>query len=57
MSLYEFLQLQPVEPQADGTVSDLDIYRTDDEIDLNNEDIDNSIWDKINKDDSEVVKY
>jgi hypothetical protein len=38
-SIYQYLQLQPVDPQDDGTVSDLDQYQQDEVIDLN-EDID-----------------
>lgn len=38
-SIYQYLQLQPVDPQDDGTVSDLDEYQQDEVIDLN-EDID-----------------
>lgn len=34
MSLYEYLQLQPIDPQEDGTVSELDQYEQDDTIDL-----------------------
>ncbi len=34
MSLYQYLQLQPVDPQDDGSVSDLDEYQQDDTIDL-----------------------
>ena len=34
MSLFQYLQLQPIDPQDDGTVSDLDYYEQDDTIDL-----------------------
>lgn len=34
MSLFNYLQLQPIDPQDDGTVSDLDEYASDDTIDL-----------------------
>ena len=34
MSLFEYLQLQPIDPQEDGSVSELDRYREDDVIDL-----------------------
>lgn len=37
MSLFEYLQLQPIEPQDDGTVSDLDQYNEDEVIDLTEE--------------------
>ena len=39
MPIFNYLQLQPVDPKDDGTVSDLDAYEQDDTIDLN-EDID-----------------
>lgn len=34
MSLFQYLQLQPVDPQDDGSVSDLDFYDEDETIDL-----------------------
>jgi hypothetical protein len=34
MSLFQYLQLQPIDPQDDGTVSDLDEYAEDETIDL-----------------------
>lgn len=34
MSLFEYLQLQPLEPTEDGTLSDLDVYTQDETIDL-----------------------
>lgn len=34
MSLFNYLQLQPVEPNEDGTVSDLDQFDQDEKIDL-----------------------
>lgn len=34
MSLYEYLELQPIDSQEDGTVSALDQYKKDDYIDL-----------------------
>jgi len=34
MSFFEYLQLQPLEPQEDGTISDLDTYMEDEVIDL-----------------------
>lgn len=37
MSIFPFLQLQPIEPTDDGTVSDLDAYEEDDTIDLMND--------------------
>lgn len=34
MSLFQYLQLQPIDPQDDGTVSPLDEYAEDEVIDL-----------------------
>ncbi len=39
MPIFNYLQLQPVDPKDDGTVSDLDAFEPDETIDLN-EDID-----------------
>lgn len=39
MPIFNYLQLQTVDPKDDGTVSDLDSFEADDTIDLN-EDID-----------------
>ena len=36
-SLLQYLQLQPVDPQDDGSVSDLDAYQHDETIDLNSD--------------------
>lgn len=53
MSIYQYLQLQPVDPQNDGTTSDLDEYDQDETIDLKH-DIDeqtlNLAWDRIVED-------
>lgn len=57
MTIYNYLQLQPVDPQDDGTTSDLDEYEQDETIDLKH-DIDeqtlddawNRIIDDIHKD-------
>jgi hypothetical protein len=53
MSIYNYLQLQPVDPQDDGSVSDLDQYQQDEKIDLQN-DIDeetlNKAWSQIEDD-------
>jgi hypothetical protein len=50
MSILQFLQLQPVEPSDDDTVSPLDAYDHDETIDLN-DDIDESVlnqeWDMV----------
>ncbi len=56
MSIFNYLQLQPVEPSDDGTVSDLDQYEQDETINLE-EDIDEQelekAWDAVLKDDSD----
>ena len=53
MSLFQYLQLQPIDPQDDGTVSDLDQYDADEVIDLT-EDADGEElvreWDQIQRD-------
>ena len=53
MSIYKYLQLQPVDPQDDGTTSDLDEYPPDETIDLQH-DIDeqelDAAWTKITED-------
>lgn len=53
MSLFQYLQLQPIDPQDDGTVSDLDQYDADEVIDLT-EDADGEElereWDQIERD-------
>ncbi len=53
MSIFHYLQLQPVDPHKDGSVSDLDEFAADEKIDLN-EDIDeqalDAAWDKVLKD-------
>ncbi len=53
MSLFQYLQLQPIDPQDDGTVSDLDQYDADELIDLT-EDADGEElvreWDQIQRD-------
>jgi len=37
MSIFQYLQLQPVDPKDDGTISDLDEYVHDETIDLEDE--------------------
>lgn len=53
MSIFNYLQLQPVEPQDDGTISDLDRYDEDEVIDLSS-DVDGAIlkeeWDRVLQD-------
>lgn len=50
MTDYKYLQLQTIDPQDDGTVSDLDEYEQDETIDLS-ADTDGeelaSTWDKV----------
>ena len=45
MSILNFLQLQPVEPTDDGTISPLDAYEQDETLDLS-ADIDESVLDQ-----------
>ena len=45
MTFYNYLKLQPVDPQDDGSVSDLDAYDEDETIDLT-DDIDEETLDK-----------
>ncbi len=53
MTLFPYLQLQPIDPQEDGTISDLDKYEEDETIDLNS-DTDGEIleqeWEEITRD-------
>lgn len=53
MSIFNYLQLQPVDPQDDGTTSDLDEYAEDEVIDLT-QDEDGEVlaqeWAEIEKD-------
>lgn len=53
MSLFPYLQLQPIDPQDDGTVSDLDKYEEDETIDLtaeNDGEMLEQAWEKITQD-------
>ncbi len=53
MPIFNYLQLQPVDPKDDGSVSDLDSFDQDETIDLN-EDIDEqqleAFWQKAVED-------
>jgi len=52
MSLFEYLQLQPIEPQEDGTLSDLDTYLEDEVIDLSGDEDGEVLareWDEISR--------
>lgn len=50
MTIFPYLQLQPVDPQDDGSTSDLDEYQQDETIDLQSDiteqQLDNA-WEKI----------
>jgi len=37
MTFYKYLQLQPIDPQDDGSLSELDFFEQDEVIDLNQE--------------------
>ena len=53
MSLFPYLQLQPVDPQDDGTISDLDKYEEDEAIDLSADADGETLeqeWEKITRD-------
>lgn len=53
MSIFNYLQLQPVDPQDDGSVSELDEYAEDEVIDLS-QDEDGEVlaeeWEAISQD-------
>ena len=53
MSLYQYIQRQPIDPQDDGSVSELDTYEHDEVIDLT-QDKDGAArlqeWEEITKD-------
>lgn len=53
MSLYSYLQLQPIDPQDDGTISDLDQYAEDETIDLSQDEDGETLmqeWEAISRD-------
>lgn len=53
MSIYKYLQLQPVEPTDDGTVSPLDDYAQDETIDLTRDPSEQELdaaWDRLLED-------
>jgi hypothetical protein len=53
MSLFQYLQLQPIDPQDDGTISDLDKYEEDEVIDLSSDTDGETLeqeWDAITND-------
>ncbi len=52
MSLFQYLKLQPIDPQDDGTTSDLDQYSEDEIIDLTEDEDGEQLvreWDEIEK--------
>ena len=53
MSLFQYLKLQPIDPQDDGTVSDLDEYAEDEVIDLSGDEDGEVLvqeWEEISND-------
>ena len=53
MQIFNYLQLQPVDPQDDGTTSDLDEYDHDETIDLSGDADGEELareWEEIEKD-------
>ena len=53
MSLFQYLQLQPIDPQDDGTVSELDQYEEDEVIDLSQDEDGEKLlqeWEAITRD-------
>ena len=53
MSLFQYLELQPIEPQEDGSVSDLDQYNEDEVIDLTQDEDGATLlreWEEITED-------
>ncbi len=59
MSLFQYLQLQPIDPQDDGSVSELDEYEQDEVIDLTQDEDGATLlqeWEQITKDLHENVR-
>ena len=53
MSLFQYLQLQPIDPQDDSTISDLDQYDEDETIDLSADEDGETLlqeWEEITND-------
>jgi hypothetical protein len=53
MTLFPYLQLQPIDPQEDGTISDLDKYEEDETIDLSSDTDGETLeqeWEEITRD-------
>lgn len=49
MSLFEYLQLQPIDPQEDGSISDLDQYEQDDVFDLSRDEDGETLMRKLDE--------
>lgn len=45
MSLFQYLELQPIDPQEDGSISELDHYSQDELIDLTRDEDGDSLAD------------
>ena len=59
MSLFQYLQLQPIDPHDDGTVSELDTFEQDEVIDLTQDEDGATLlqeWEQITKDLHENVR-
>lgn len=53
MSLLSYLQLQPIDPQEDGTVSELDQYNEDEVFDMSGDPDGDTLmegWERISQD-------
>lgn len=53
MSLFQYLKLQPIDPQDDGSVSDLDQFAEDEVIDLSADEDGETLvqeWEEISED-------
>ncbi|MGV9002315.1 MAG: hypothetical protein ACOH18_05175 [Candidatus Saccharimonadaceae bacterium] len=49
MSVFQYLQLQPIDPQDDGTISDLDQYTEDEVIDLSQDEDGETLMRKLDE--------
>lgn len=49
MSLYEYFQLQPIEPKDDGSISELDQYKPDDVFDLSRDEDAETLMEKLDE--------
>ena len=59
MSIFPFLQLQPVEPSEDGTLSELDTFEQDDTIDLDNDISEEELerFENMLEEDTEIIAF